>query len=111
MPPTCSICNAPAGPTGTILSSIVTATAAPSISRCFCFNCSNDLLDLLDGCRTAHANGHPDVLGEAADLVADSNSADGPPDDIADGLPEEDDDSADEDLDDPDDSPAFGHGF
>ncbi len=76
--PTCHICSQPAGPSGTVLSSIVTATAGPSFSRTLCFNCSLDLLDLLDGCATAHAAGHPDVLSEAADLVTQTNSDDAP---------------------------------
>jgi hypothetical protein len=83
--PTCHICSQPAGPTGTVLSSIATASAAEHISRCFCFKCSCDLLDLLDGCHTAHAAGHPDALSEAADLVANTNADDAPLDDAYDG--------------------------
>lgn len=79
--PTCHICSQPAGPAGTVLSSIVTATAGPSFSCTLCFKCSCDLLDLLDGCATAHAAGHPDVLSEAADLVTSTNADDGNPED------------------------------
>lgn len=90
--PTCHICSQPAGPSGTVLSSIVTATAGPSFSRTLCFKCSCDLLDLLDGCATAHAAGHPDVLSEAADLVANTNADDG----IDDAPLQEDDDWGDD---------------
>ena len=97
--PTCHICSQPAGPSGTVLSSIVTATAGPSFSRTLCFNCSLHLLDLLDGCATAHAAGHPDVLSEAADLVASANADDAPPEDDEDDEEDDEDDDNSSDLD------------
>jgi len=97
--PTCHICRS-SSITATITANLCSVPGEPLTHYNLCSNCTADLLDLLDGCATAHAAGHPDVLSEAADLVADTN-ADDVPLDV---------DESDDGLDDPDDDPSFGNG-
>lgn len=76
----CHICRSLVHDTS-ISSGLCSNPGEPTTHRHLCPNCAADLLDLLDGCATAYAAGYPDVLSEAADLVASTNADDGNPED------------------------------